>query len=134
MTMFLRDATGAEALYQVHDDGTLGFGGGWRARLGSVTWTGPLTTDEITQLRDLLAQHHWFRPPPTATGQPPDQMYRVDIHSPEGRSQFRIKGEHPDLQPIQALLARAALRRLESDLERLPKPSSQRPPGPTTRP
>lgn len=126
MTLFVRDATQAEEFYQVTPDGTLGWAGGMYARLHSPKWTGPLTEDEIAQLRQLIAERDYFRTKPPSTEEPPKQIYRVLINSPEHRTRFVVKGHSGELEPIRALLAKASLRRLERDLNRLPPPSSQR--------
>lgn len=126
--MFVRDQTGAEALYRVNHDDTLSFGGGMDARLGSTTWTGPMTPDETEHLRNLLIQREWFREKPGSTGEPKEMRYRITLNAPESRKSFTVKGQIPQLQPIRELFERIALRRLDEYLERLPKPSLQRNP------
>lgn len=124
--MYVRDGTGAEAHYEVGRDGSLAFGGGMAACIGKITWTGTLTAEELEQFRSLLQAQNWFDRKPASTGQPPTQMYRITINSPEVRRAFKVKGESPELEAIRELLARAALRRLEDDLRALPQPGPQR--------
>jgi hypothetical protein len=124
--MYMRDATQAEMYYEVHRDGTLGFGGGIKARLNNTTWTGTLTPDELKEFQRLLAAEDWFKEKPASTHAPEKHLYRVEINAPENRRKFTVKGESERLRPIQQLLAKACLRRLEDDLKILPPPSSQR--------
>lgn len=125
MTLFVRDETRSESFYQVTTDGSLSWAGGMAARLHSPKWTGPMTEDEIAQLRALLAARNYFRAKPPSTQVPEDHIYRVSINSPEHRTRFTVKGMSAEIEPIRELLATASLRRLEEDLNRLPLPSSQ---------
>ena len=126
MTMFVRDATKSEVYYEVDEHGTLGYGGGLSARMGTAKWTGPLTPEEIQQLRDLLAQQDWFKAKPQSTLQPPEHLYRVSIAAPENSVRITVKGENEKVEPIREQLATAALRRQNEDLKQLPLPSSHR--------
>jgi hypothetical protein len=128
LTLFVRDATEAEAFFQVNADGTLGWAGGIYARLHSPKWTGAMTAEEIAQLRQLINDRDFFRVRPASSEEPPKQIYRILINAPEHRARFTVKGHSPELEPIRELLAKASLRRLEDDLNRLPAPSSQRAP------
>jgi hypothetical protein len=126
LTLFVRDGGGSEEYYTVLRDGSLGFGGGMNARIAKVTWNDALTMEEIATLRDLIRDHDWCGRKWQSTREPESQAYRVSINSPECRRSFRLKGEHPDVQPVRELLRKASLRRLKSDLDRLPKPSAER--------
>jgi hypothetical protein len=122
-TMAVRDETGAEEYFEIDRKGLLGWGGGTAARLTKVTFTTQLTDEELQQFREMLRAADWFRTKPVSTNKPPEFQYRVMINSPESRRTFTIKGDHPDLVPIRALLSEAARRRLKQDLNRLPEPS-----------
>jgi len=125
LRMFVRDQTGATALYQVNPDGSLNFGGGFDALVDHTTWTGQMTPQEIQELRELIESHHWLSANPVSTKQPPDMLYRVELRATETRKHFSVKGESLDMQPVRELLAHISLRRLEDDLKRLPQPSLQ---------
>ncbi len=128
LSLYVRDASGAEMLYDVKRDGTLSFGGGMDARLGNTTWTGMMTEEEIRQLHELLSQREWFKAKLRSTDEPEGVLYRVSINAPQSRRRFTLKGEHESVKPVRELLEKVALRRLEGDLERLPKPSLERRP------
>lgn len=123
LTMYVHDGTGAETYYHVQRDGSLGFGGGLKARFFQTTWADQMSSDEINQLRGLLAAQNWFRPPPESTNRPPEHVYRVVINAPENHKQFRVKGESEALRPIHNWLDAIARRRLEPELRSLPAPS-----------
>ena len=125
MTMYARSSDGAESLYEIRKNGTLAFGGGMDARLDSPKWTGDMTDDEIARMRQLLEQCNWLRPTPKAMDRPEgdQRLYRIWLTAPGVVKQFSLKGEHPSLQPLRELFERAALRRLEPDLQKLPQPS-----------
>lgn len=139
LRMFVRDASGAESLYQVNRDGSIEFGGGVNARLDRTTWKGQLTLDEIQRLRSLIESHGWYERNPPSTGEPPDMLYRVTINSTQARKRFKVMGESSEVAPVRDVLFHAALRRVQPDLERLPQPSVLRPgaassPAPATHP
>lgn len=123
MTMYVRDATGAEMYYEIDRHGKLSYGGGVKARLFQTTWSDSMTSSEIAQVRSVLESQNWFRPEPESTNQPPEHVYRVTIDARERRKHFKVKGEHQALKPLHQILAKVALRRLEPTLRSLPEPS-----------
>jgi hypothetical protein len=112
-------------LYRVEIDGTLSFGGGMDAIHQRTSWTGSLTAEEIDRLWVVLEDHGWFSGDVRAasTGEPRRRQCRIRLWWPGGRRQYRIRGENPDVEPVEALLAEASRRRLGPDLEALPPPS-----------
>ncbi len=116
---------GAAVLYDVSQDGTLGFAGGMDATFDRITWTGALTADEIAQLLGHIERDGWFERSPKGAGEPESLTYRINLKGPAGRKQFVVKGANVSVQAVEALLDRAARRRLEPILERLPKPSGR---------
>lgn len=125
LKMLVLTQDNAAAMYRVEPDGTIHFGGGLDARQEKTTWSGPMTREEIQQLRDLIAQHGWYDAGPASTGRPPGRSYRIQLRWPQGRQTFRVIGRSLDVTPIEQLLAQAAGRRHEAFLETLPKPSSE---------
>jgi hypothetical protein len=111
--------------YRVGTNGTLGFGGGVDARVRNVSWTGPLTTDEIDRLWVLLQEHGWFSGAvnDATEGDPKERQYRIKVRWPEGGKRYRIKGPNPEVAPVEMLLDTAARRRIDRFLETLPEPS-----------
>ena len=115
----------AAAMYRVESDGSIHFGGGLDARQKKTPWSGSMTSAEIQQLRDLLAQHGWFDAGPASTDRPAGRSYRIELRWPQGRQTYRVIGRSVDVTPIEQLLAQAAGRRHEAFLEALPRPSSE---------
>jgi hypothetical protein len=112
-------------LYRVETDGTISFGGGQDAIRQNISWTGPLTAGEIDQLWVVLEDHGWFSGDVRAasTGEPRRRQCWIRLRWPGGRKRFRFRGENPDVDPVEALLAEASRRRLGGDLETLPRSS-----------
>lgn len=125
LKMLVLTQDNAAAMYRVEPDGTIHFGGGLDARQEKTTWSGPMTAEEIQQLRHLIAQHGWYDAGPASTGRPSGRSYRIQLRWPQGRRSFRVIGRSLDVTPIEQLLAHAAGRRHEAFLETLPKPSSE---------
>jgi len=133
LTLDVRAGSGAEEYYEVERDGSFGFGGGMDARFQRITWTTQLTADEMRSLRDLMLQHGWFKGELRSTNQPKDARYTVEASCDEGSLNKRIDGENDRIEPVRQTLRQIANRRLQTDLERQPKPSVQQPP-PATQP
>jgi len=112
------------AIYRVQPDGIIEFAGGRDALLGSTTWTGTLTDEEIDTLVTLLRDHQWYTQPFESTGQPDDLHQSGVVRGPTGFRRFEVTGEHPRIAPVRTLLERAAGRRNERVLDALPKPSN----------
>ncbi len=125
LKMLVLTQDNAAAMYRVGPDGTIHFGGGLDARQGKTTWSGPMTAEELQQLRDLIAQHGWYDAGPASTDRPPGRSYRIQLCWPQGRRTFRVVGRSLDVTPIERLLAHAAGRRHEAFLDTLPKASSE---------
>ncbi len=114
------------SLYLVRPDGTISWGGGYDARHGRTSWTGPLTGEEIDQLHRLLDELEWFtRAPASAAdddGAPRGEpAYRIKLRWRNGKRDYTVRGPSPDVAPIEELLQRAARRRLDVFLQTLPK-------------
>ena len=120
-----RGAENLAVLYRVQTDGTLSFGGGRDAINQRTSWTGPLTAEEIDQLWVLLADYGWLSGDVKAasTGEPRKRICRIRMSWPGGAKRYKIRGENPDVEPVETLLAEVSRRRLERDLETLPRPS-----------
>jgi hypothetical protein len=138
LTLYVRDGSGAEEYYEVKRDGAFAFGGGMNARFQRTTWTTQLAPQEMQALRDLMVDNGWFRKAVRSTKAPPEARYAIDAKTSEGTLHKRIEGENDRVESVRLWLRDIANRRLEIDLERQPRPSSERqPPGatqPTTQP
>lgn len=122
LSMLMVDARGgAAARYEVRQDGTLGFSGGLDAHFDRITWTGPMTDEEIEVLLDLMEEHQWFERSPLGSSEPEGLTYRIDLSGPEGRKRFRISGRAETVTAVESLLDRIARRRFEPILDTLPK-------------
>jgi hypothetical protein len=131
LEVWLRGEENLTVLYRVEPAGTIGFGGGPDARFQRITWTGPLTAEEIDRLWALLQEHGWFSGEVKAasTGEPRERQYRIRLRWPGGSKRYRIRGENPQVTPVEALLDQASRRRLGGFLETFPRPGPQKSSG-----
>ena len=126
LEMLIESGDSSVALYRVEPSGTIGFGGGFDARLNKTTWTGRMRAGEIDELLALLETDGWFEADPAAISSPPDRTYRITLSGPKGRRRFEVgpgqRGAGPDVAPLAELLERISRRRLDDFLDALPKP------------
>ena len=126
LEMLIESGESSVALYRVEPSGTIGFGGGFDARLNKTTWTGRMRTEEIDELLALLDTDGWFEADPASISAPPDHTYRITLSGPKGRRRFEVeggrRGNGPDVAPLAELLERISRRRLDDFLDALPKP------------
>jgi hypothetical protein len=127
LEVWLRGEQNLAILYRVETDGTIGFGGGVDGRSRRVTWSGPLTDEEIDRLWALLRANGWFsgNVKAASTGEPRQREYRIRLRWPEGNRRYKIRGANPRVAPVEALLNEASRRRLGTELERLPRPGGR---------
>jgi len=125
LTMYVRDASLAEAYYEVSSKGEFGFGGGLDARFTRASWTTPLTETDLNELNALIEQNNWIGGDFKSTNEPKSFIYRIDVRNPAGHRRHDLKGDHPNVAPVRDWLHTISLRRLEPDLQKLPEPGKQ---------
>jgi hypothetical protein len=123
LDLWLRGEENLAIYYEVAQEGTIGFGGGADGRQRRISWTGPLTDDEIERLRELLQRDGWYTGDVVATGEPRKREVRIHLCWPGGGKRYKLRGESPDIAPVLDLLEEASRRRLEGTLRELPQPS-----------
>ena len=128
LELWLRGQENLMVLYRVEQEGTIGFGGGADARNQRITWTGPLTAEEIDRLWVLLDEHGWFTGDvkTASTGEPRHRRYRIRMRWPGGSKRYKTRGENPAVTPVETLLEQASRRRLGGFLQTLPSPSGSK--------
>ena len=128
LELSVRDETNSERLYRIDRDNTISFGGGFQARLGTTTWTGPLSPEERAHIADVINQQGWFASRVESTNEPKARVYRIDINAPPGHKRFKVVGRNERVEPVEAVLEQICLRRLEPVLQQLPEPGLQQRP------
>ncbi|MCH6552304.1 MAG: hypothetical protein IH804_09880 [Planctomycetes bacterium] len=96
LEMLVESGDSSVALYRVEPSGTIGFGGGFDARLNKTTWTGRMRPEEIDELLALLDTDGWFEADPASISAPPDHTYRITLSGPKGRRRFEVEVHAPD--------------------------------------
>ena len=111
--------------YRVEPSGRISFSGGTDALGDRIGWTGDLTDEEIQALRGLLEARDWYAQSPASAEDVETPFYRVRLIGPGFRRQFEARGSNESLEAMGDLLAAASARRLDPELDRLPKPGVQ---------
>lgn len=126
LEMSVRDETNSERLYKIDRSRTISFGGGFQARLGTTTWTGELTPEDRAAIASVINQQGWFTSRIESTNDPKNRVYRIDLIGPPGHERIKVVGRNDRVEPVEQVLERICLRRLDGDLQRLPEPGLQR--------
>jgi hypothetical protein len=123
--MYVAQEGESYARYRVENDGVLRFAGGREAQDRKFTWSGPMTGQEIADLRALIAEHGWFDSDPPSTGLPEGLTYEIRLRQVGRRRSFTVRGDDQAVAAVRELLATAARRRNEEFLRRLPVPGER---------
>jgi hypothetical protein len=123
--MFVRTADDRQMRYMVDHRNTFHFAGGWYAIDGTYTWTHPLTPEQIAELSTLIRAAGWLEEAPRSPKGAEGDEYDVKYSGPDGRVQFKFVGQSPALDDVYRFLDGIAMTRLETDMQRLPKPSRE---------
>ncbi len=112
--------------FVLEPNGTLSYAGGLPALNRKIEWTGPLTPEEGKQVRTLIDNAGWLTAENPARTQADTPLAEFRLQS-EGRSRsFEIRGPDESVQSLVHTLQKAADRRFERFLQRLPDAGPQR--------
>jgi hypothetical protein len=106
--------------------GKLSYAGGMPALNRKTEWSGPLTPEEGKQVRAIIDQAGWLsaESPARTDADTPLAEFRLES---EGHSRsFEIRGPDESVQSLVNTLQKAADRRFEQFLQRLPDAGPQR--------
>lgn len=115
--------------YRVTPAGRIDYAGGHRAHEREPQWEGPLTTEEITRLRELLESDGWWTGAVTTTGEPKSRRWDIQVVRPAGGERYRLTGNGEAVLRLRELLDEMASKRLDPFLETLPKAGDPSNPG-----
>ena len=111
--------------FTVDPNGTLGYGGGMKGFDRLVDWTGPLTKDEAARLREIVMAAHWLdAESPGREGKDPVRTEVCVLNGSAERS-FAISGPDEAVNRTVELLSKAAQRRFDRFMQRLPEAGVQ---------
>ena len=120
LELSVRNEENYAVFYKVNGAQRLGFGGGRDAMNRQLSWIGALTNEEFERLFELLERNGWFAGTVESTGEPRKNVARATLVWKGGRKRFKRTGRSAQIEPVEKLLADAARRRLDRDLEALP--------------
>ncbi|MEM7228764.1 MAG: hypothetical protein AAF432_08110 [Planctomycetota bacterium] len=124
--MMYRDDGNVIALYRVEEDGTFGFGGGQNALAERMSYTTILSVDDLDTLQLRIDEARWAYEDIESTNEPETRRYDIRYEWPTGWARHKVRGESQRIRPVHDLLIEFSERRLQRDLDTLPKPGIQR--------
>lgn len=128
-----RPSEQAYELYRVTRNGDLEFGGGLRAFNDTTTWSGAMSTEEIASFLVLLEETGWCDTEPPNDRESTVRV-RIDLRCAERRRTWTFRGAPESVERMRNLLDPISRRRFESELDRLPEASENRPKSTGTTP
>ncbi len=123
--MFHASQDGRLVRYEVTPQGVLRFAGGMDARDGDWSWEGHLDAAEGAELQTIIDRAGWVSSAPRSTHQDGD-TWEVSIRTDGGSRSFELRGDSESVLKAWAVLDKAGRRRLDADLDRLPRPDIDR--------
>jgi hypothetical protein len=111
--------------FVVGADGSLGYGGGMKAFDRQVEWRGALTPEEATGLRSIIDAAGWMtaKDPSRSDGSTP--LAEIVLRAGGKERAFDIAGPSAPVDRAVELLSKAATRRFDSFMQRLPDAGRQ---------
>lgn len=106
------------ALYVVQQSGTVEFGGGMDALAGKTTWTGTLTSGQLSKLQSLLHSETMISENQNLTNR-----YVIEIQNGEEFQHVVLPLTDSSATELYYFLEESTLQRIQSHLDSLPKPS-----------
>ena len=123
---YARPATRQYEYFTVDPDGTLGYGGGMKGFNREVDWRGPLTKDEATRLREVVDAAHWLDAEKPGREGAESTVAEVSVRAGGAERSFTINGPDDAVARTVELLSKAAQRRFDRYMQRLPDAGVQR--------
>lgn len=123
---YARPGTRQYEYFTVDPDGTLGYGGGMKAFDREVDWRGPLTKDEAAGLRQVVDAAHWLDGAAPGREGKETTVAEVSVRAGNAERSFTINGPDDAVSRIVELLSKAAQRRFDRYMQRLPDAGVQR--------
>ena len=122
---FARPDTRQYEWFVVGADGSLGYGGGMKAFERQVEWRGALTPDEASRLRGIIDAAGWMtaKDPSLKAGTTP--LAEVVLRAGGKERAFDVAGPSAPVDRAVELLSKAATRRFDAFMERLPEAGPQ---------
>lgn len=123
---YARPATRQYEYFTLDPDGMLGYGGGMKGFDRAVDWRGQLTSDEAARLRAIIDAAHWLDAPSPGREGTESTVAEISLRAGGSERSFTINGPDDAVTQAVALLSKAAERRFDRFMQRLPEAGAQR--------
>lgn len=111
--------------FQLAPDGTLGYGGGMKAFNREVEWTGKATAEEAARVRAIVDAAGWLTAADPSRKSKASPVAEIVVRSGRADRAFEIDGPDEPVVQVVEVLSKAATRRFDRFMERLPEAGSQ---------
>ena len=111
--------------FQLRADGSLSYGGGLTAFNRQSEWTGRITAEEGFRLRKLVDAAKWMTAADPALHTAETPVAEVVLTSGKSERAFTIQGPNEYVLQVVEVLSKAAARRFDRFMQRLPDAGTQ---------
>lgn len=111
--------------FRVSVDGTLSYGGGMKAFDRQFEWNGALTPEEATRVRAIVDAAKWLTAEDPALHTAEVPLAEIIVSNGEKDRNFNIQGPNEAVVQLAEVLSKAAQRRFERFMQRLPDAGTQ---------
>ena len=111
--------------FRVSVDGTLSYGGGMKAFDRQFEWNGALTPEEAKRVRAIVDAAKWLTAEDPALHTAEVPLAEITVSNGEKDRNFNIQGPNEAVVQLAEVLSKAAQRRFERFMQRLPDAGTQ---------
>ena len=111
--------------FRVSVDGTLSYGGGMKALDRQFEWNGALTPEEAKRVRAIVDAAKWLTAEDPALHTAEVPLAEITVSNGEKDRNFNIQGPNEAVVQLAEVLSKAAQRRFDRFMQRLPDAGTQ---------
>ena len=111
--------------FRVSIDGTLSYGGGMKAFDRQFEWNGALTPEEAKRVRAIVDAAKWLTAEDPALHTAESPIAEIAVSNGDKDRHFTIQGPNEAVVQLAEVLSKAAQRRFERFMQRLPDAGTQ---------
>ena len=111
--------------FRVSVDGTLSYGGGMKAFDRQFEWNGALTPEEATRVRAIVDAAKWLTAEDPALHTAEVPLAEIAVSNGDKDRHFNIQGPNEAVVQLVEVLSKAAQRRFDRFMQRLPDAGTQ---------
>ena len=111
--------------FRVSVDGTLSYGGGMKAFDRQFEWNGALTPEEAKRVRAIVDAANWLTAEDPALHTAEVPLAEIAVSNGDKDRHFNIQGPNEAVVQLAEVLSKAAQRRFDRFMQRLPDAGTQ---------